>query len=223
MAAGLRGGKGVPETVAGHPRLFVTFTAPPSAQSSLGERRGRWSIPAIPCVAPLPGFTADLLERAVRRAAAAVAVPCPAVDDGQGMTLAAWWGEQLDVRHITEAGAEPELSAEQMAGHVARYASKSTEALGVTLDHRIGDAELDDPDPPAHVVELVRACLELATRPSLAELRLGKGAHMLGFGGHRCRTPTAMCFPAWTSKPPADRRLILGAGDRFRGCFVSKP
>src|SRR4029450_9754235 len=28
LAAGLRGGKGVPETVVGHPRLFVTFTAP---------------------------------------------------------------------------------------------------------------------------------------------------------------------------------------------------
>ena len=28
LAAGLRGGKGIPETVAGHPRLFVTFTAP---------------------------------------------------------------------------------------------------------------------------------------------------------------------------------------------------
>jgi hypothetical protein len=138
------------------------------------------------------------------------------------MTLAAWWGEQLDVRHITEAGAEPELSAEQMAGHVARYASKSTEALGVTLDHRIGDAELDDPDPPAHVVELVRACLELATRPSLAELRLGKGAHMLGCG-HRCRTPTAMCSRPGRASRRAGRRLILGAGDRFRGCFVSKP
>jgi hypothetical protein len=28
IAAGLRGGKGMPETVAAHPRLFVTFTAP---------------------------------------------------------------------------------------------------------------------------------------------------------------------------------------------------
>ncbi len=28
IAAGLRGGKGLPETVASHPRLFVTFTAP---------------------------------------------------------------------------------------------------------------------------------------------------------------------------------------------------
>jgi hypothetical protein len=63
-------------------------------------------------------------------------------------------------------------------------ASKATEALGVTLDHRIGEAELEELDLPAHVAELVRACLELATRPSLAELRLGKWAHMLGFGGH---------------------------------------
>jgi hypothetical protein len=28
LAAGLKGGKGVPDTVASHPRLFVTFTAP---------------------------------------------------------------------------------------------------------------------------------------------------------------------------------------------------
>jgi hypothetical protein len=34
------------------------------------------------------------------------------------------------------------------------------------------------------VAELVRACLELAARPGLAGLRLGKWAHMLGFGGH---------------------------------------
>jgi len=37
---------------------------------------------------------------------------------------------------------------------------------------------------PAHVAEPVRACFELAARPSLAGLRLGKWAHMLGFGGH---------------------------------------
>jgi hypothetical protein len=34
------------------------------------------------------------------------------------------------------------------------------------------------------VVELVRACFELAARPGLVGLRLGKWAHMLGFGGH---------------------------------------
>jgi hypothetical protein len=296
LAAGLRGGKGVPETVTGHPRLFVTFTAPSfgpvhtrKAQGLLvypchpyrqgqrcphGRRAGCWQRhdeddprlgePLCPrcyqtgaqvlwnalagrlwsrttiylyralaqlagvsedtlrklvrisfakvveyqkrgavhfhaiirldaatdcgypaCVTPPPaGFTADLLERAVRRAAAAVAVPCPALDEDQGVTLMARWGEQLDVRRITEVGDEGELSAEQVAGYVAKYATKATEALGVTLDHRIGEADLEELDMPAHVAELIRACFELAARPALAGLRLGKWAHMLGFGGH---------------------------------------
>jgi hypothetical protein len=136
-------------------------------------------------VLPAPaGFTAELLEQAVRRAAATVSVSCPAVDEDQGVTLTARWGEQLDIRHITEAGNDKELSAEQVAGYIAKYATKATEALGVTLDHRIGEAELEELELPAHVVELVRACLELGARPSLRGLRLRKWAHMLGFGGH---------------------------------------
>jgi hypothetical protein len=295
LAAGLRGGKGVPATVAGHPRLFVTFTAPsfgrvhtrkaqgllvypchPYRQSHRcphGRRAGCWErhdvddprlgeplcgrcyqagaqvlwnamagrlwsrttiylyralaqlaglteaelrglvrvsfakvaeyqkrgavhfhaiirLDAADCgfpasvALPPPEFTADLLEAAVRRAATTVAVPCPMVDKDQGVTLIARWGEQLDVRHITEADDEGELSAEQVAGYVAKYATKATEALGVTLDHRIGEAELEELDLPAHVVELVRACWELGGRPSLVGLRLGRWAHMLGFGGH---------------------------------------
>ena len=107
------------------------------------------------------------------------------VDEDQGVTLTARWGEQLDVRQITEAGDDDrELSAEQVAGYVAKYATKATEALGVTLDRRIGDGDLDDLDLPAHVAELVRACWELGGRPGLGALRLRKWAHMLGFGGH---------------------------------------
>jgi hypothetical protein len=137
------------------------------------------------CVAPPPpGFTAELLEAAIRKAAATVAVGCPPVEEDQGVTLIARWGEQLDVRQITEAGDEAELSAEQVAGYVAKYATKATEALGMTLDHRIGEADLEDLELPAHVAELVRACFELDARPGLVELRLRKWAHMLGFGGH---------------------------------------
>jgi Replication initiator protein, pSAM2 len=137
------------------------------------------------CVAPPPaGFTAELLERAVRQAAATVALPCPPVDGDQGVTLVARWGEQLDVHPITEAGDAGELSAEQVAGYVAKYATKGTEALGVTLDHRIGEVELEGLDAPAHVAELVRACWELGGRPGLGNLRLRQWAHMLGFGGH---------------------------------------
>jgi hypothetical protein len=298
VAAGLRGGKGVPERVARHPRLFVTFTAPsfgpvhsrrvqgllvypchPYRQGRIcphGKRAGCWQRhdeddprlgePLCPCcyqagaqvlwnalagrlwsrttiylyrtlakaagmteaelrrvvrisfakvaeyqkrgavhfhavirldaatgcgcpacVLPPPEeFTAALLEQAVKEAAATVAVACPPVDEDQGVTLMARWGEQLHVRHITLGVDEDDkrLSAEQVAGYVAKYATKSTEALGVTLDHRIGEVELKGLDVPAHVAELVRACWELGARPSLVRLRLRKWAHMLGFGGH---------------------------------------
>jgi hypothetical protein len=296
LAAGLRGGKGVPDTVVAHPRLFVTFTAPSFGRVHTRKAQGRLVFPCHPyrqgqscphgrrvgcwhrhdeddprlgeplcarcyqagaqvlwnalagrlwsrttiyvyralaqlvglsegelrglvrvsfakvaeyqrrgavhfhaiirldaatncccsaCVSPPPAeFTAELLEAAVRKAAEAVAIACPAVDEDQGVTLTARWGEQLDVHHITEAGDDGELSAEQVAGYVAKYATKSTEALGVTLDHRVCEVELEGLDVPAHVAELVRACWELGARPSLVELRLRKWAHMLGFGGH---------------------------------------
>jgi len=136
------------------------------------------------CVAPPPeGFTAELLEDAVHKAAGTVRVTLPLEDGPAGLQLAAGWGEQLDVRRIAADNGE-ELTEEQVAGYVAKYATKSTEALGVTLDHRVSAGDLEELDVPAHVAELVRACWELGARPSLARLRLGKWAHMLGFGGH---------------------------------------
>jgi hypothetical protein len=119
----------------------------------------------------------------VRQAAATVTVPCPSLDNDQAVTLTARWGEQLDVRHIA-ADEGGELSAEQVAGYVAKYATKGAEALGVTLDRRVRVEELEELEVPAHVAELVRACWELGARPSLAALRLRAWAHMLGFGGH---------------------------------------
>ena len=135
---------------------------------------------------PPEEFSAALLEEAVKDAAATVAVACPPVEEDQGVTLMARWGEQLHVRHLTRDDGQDDkrLLADQVAGYVAKYATKSTEALGVTLDHRIGEVELEDVDLPAHVAELVRACWELGGRPGLVGLRLRKWAHMLGFGGH---------------------------------------
>jgi hypothetical protein len=296
LAAGLRGGKGLPDTVAAHPRLFVTFTAPSfgrvhgrRAQGRLvlpchpyrqgatcphGARAGCWhrhepddprlGEPLCPrcydsraqvlwnalapelwrytttyldrtlarlvgmsegelrrlvrvsyakvaefqrrgavhfhavlrldaatdcrcpgCLAPPPEpFTADLLELALRETVPAVRVPCPPLDD-DGPARFARWGEQLDLRNITtgddQAGA---LSAEQVAGYVAKYATKATETFGTGLDHRLTEGDLDQLDLPAHVAELVQACWELGARPGLAGLRLRAWAHMLGFRGH---------------------------------------
>jgi hypothetical protein len=296
LAAGLRGGKGVPESVAAHPRLFVTFTAPSFGRVHTRRAQGRLVLPCHPyrqgarcphgaragcwhrhdpddprlgeplcprcydasaqvlwnalapelwrytttyldralarlvgvsegelrrlvrvsyakvaefqrrgavhfhavlrldaatecrcpgCLAPPPeGFTAALLERALRDTVAAVQVPCPPLED-DGPPRYARWGEQLDVRNITTGDDPGELSAEQVAGYVAKYATKATETFGSGLDHRLTDTDLARLDGlPAHVAELVRACWALGARPGLAGLRLRAWAHMLGFRGH---------------------------------------
>jgi hypothetical protein len=296
LAAGLKGGKGIPETVAEHPRLFVTFTAPSFGRVHTRKAQGRLVLPCHPyrqsarcphglrdgcwhrhdaddprlgeplcpscydaeaqvlwnalapelwrrttitinralgrlvglqegelrkfvrisyakvaefqrrgavhfhavirldaatycrcpgCLAPPPEpFTAALLEDALRLAVPAVQVPCPPLDDGPGRY--ARWGEQLDVRNITTGDDQAvELSAEQVAGYIAKYATKATENFGAGLDRRISADDLDHLDSlPAHVAALVRTCWELGARPELAGLRLRPWAHMLGFGGH---------------------------------------
>jgi hypothetical protein len=137
------------------------------------------------CLAPPPeGFTAELLEEAVQHTAAAVTVPCPPLDKGPDRY--ARWGEQLDVRNITSGDDQAgELSAEQVAGYIAKYATKATESFGSGLDRRLGADDLDHLDKlPAHVAELVRAAWQLGSRPELEGLRLRAWAHMLGFRGH---------------------------------------
>jgi hypothetical protein len=79
-----------------------------------------------------------------------------------------------------------ELSAEQVAGYIAKYATKATESFGAGLDRRLTADDLERLDKvPAHVAELVRAAWELGGRPGLEGLRLLRPwAHMLGFRGH---------------------------------------
>jgi Replication initiator protein, pSAM2 len=137
------------------------------------------------CLAPPPeGFTAALLEQALREAVAAVGVSCPPL--AEEPPRYARWGEQLDVRNITRDEQAGELSAEQVAGYIAKYATKATESFGSGLDRRLTDADdLERLDGlPAHVAELVRACWALGGRPELEGLRLRAWAHMLGFRGH---------------------------------------
>jgi hypothetical protein len=298
LAAGLKGGKGVLETVDEHPRLFVTFTAPSFGKVHSRKAQGRLVLPCDPyrqgarcrhgtragcwhrhdeddprlgeplcprcydaeaqvlwnalapelwrrttiavqrglgrlvglqegelrrlvrvsyakvaefqrrgaihfhavlrldaatdcrcpgCLAPPPEpFTAALLEDALRQAVTGVRVPCPSLDDG-GPGRYARWGDQLDVRNITKDSDQAgELSAEQVAGYIAKYATKATESFGAGLDRRLtAPDDLQHLDGlPAHVAELVRAAWELGGRPELDSLRLRAWAHMLGFRGH---------------------------------------
>jgi hypothetical protein len=121
----------------------------------------------------------------LRQAVPAVRVPCPG-EDGEHWRYARW-GEQLDMRNITSGEDQAgELSAEQVAGYIAKYATKATESFGSGLDRRLTAADdLEHLDGlPVHVAELVRAAWKLGGRPELEGLRLRAWAHMLGFRGH---------------------------------------
>ena len=48
LAAGLKGGKGVPDTISQHPRLFVTFTAPSFGRVHTRKAQGRLVLPCHP-------------------------------------------------------------------------------------------------------------------------------------------------------------------------------
>ena len=155
---------------------------------------------------PPPPFTADLLAQAVTAAAAQATVTCPAVGDAPPRV--ARWGAQLDLRTIRQAG-PGELSAEAVAGYIAKYATKATEGFGAALDRRIHhEHELDHLRVPAHIARLVRACWTLGGEPALTGLRLRQWAHMLGFGGHwstksrRYSTTLARCA---VHEPPTPR------------------
>ncbi len=128
---------------------------------------------------PPPGFSAGVLEDAVRLAAAMVTAPIPALGDGRARI--ARWGQQLDIRHIHDAGVDA-LTAEVVAAYVAKYATKSTEPLGLVPTDAPEDP--DTVDAPDHIRELIAACLRLGRIPELAELGLAEHAGLLGFRGH---------------------------------------
>jgi len=137
-------------------------------------------------VPPPEGATVELLAAAIREAARHARVVVPAFDGAP--ERAARWGRQLDLRVVRPANQDDtgELSAELVAGYIAKYATKATEGLGgAALDRRIRTRyEVEALRVPEHVRRLVVACWELGGRSELRGLRLRQWAHMLGFRGH---------------------------------------
>jgi hypothetical protein len=135
---------------------------------------------------PPPQLDTDLLAFALRAAAGKAAVPVPDPDDPT-VTRLVRWGDQLDIRPIT-AGTGGKVTPEQVAGYVAKYATKHTEALGPSLDHRLDHEDITRLPHRRrlrpHITRLVQAAWTLGGSPHLAGLRLRAWAHQLGFGGH---------------------------------------
>ncbi|MYV39928.1 replication initiation protein, partial [Streptomyces sp. SID1328] len=140
----------------------------------------RFDGPDGPDTPPPHWATGDLLDAAIRAAAARVAVDVDPAGDQPARTLR--WGEQIDVRPIRAFGEGAEITEQAVASYVAKYATKAAETTG-TVDRRIGNKEaLNLLDVPDHPARLIAACLDL--HPLYPDRKLRDWAHMLGFRGH---------------------------------------
>ncbi|WP_329018793.1 replication initiator protein RepSA [Streptomyces sp. NBC_00690] len=140
----------------------------------------RFDGPDGPDTPPPSWATLDLLDDAIRAAAARVEVDVPPAGDQPARTLT--WGTQLDVRPILAFGDDTEITEAAVASYVAKYATKAAEITGGP-DRPVGNHEaLTLLDLPHHTRRLMAACLDL--HPAYPERRLRDWAHMLGFRGH---------------------------------------
>jgi len=131
-----------------------------------------------------PALSADALDAAIRAVAASLwfaTVAHPARSRGWDIR----WGRQLDTRTIRlPAEASGQLPNVAVASYLAKYATKSTEAVG-TISSRITAANVSYyGNPASHQGRLIRAAWHLGSHkhPDFAALR--RWAHMLGYRGH---------------------------------------
>ncbi|MCF6470712.1 replication initiation protein [Nonomuraea sp. MG754425] len=125
---------------------------------------------------PPPAWArADALAEAAQHAAAVVTA------EVEPLGRAFRWGTQFDVRRITMDG---DLTEQAVAAYIAKYATKAAECVG-TLDRRVQPLDdLDGLPVREHARRLIAACMRLGDNAALADLRLVRWAHMLGFRGH---------------------------------------
>ncbi|WP_371640275.1 replication initiator [Streptomyces virginiae] len=140
--------------------------------------------PAGPYTPPPAWATPELLADAIRIAANCAHVSGPKVS---GRVRPFAFGEQIDTRIIRSTAFQggTAITEGKVAGYVAKYATKGTEAATGTLDHRLKRiTELWCESMPEHAARMIRTTWTLGNRDDLKHLNLRKWAHMLGFRGH---------------------------------------
>ena len=114
-------------------------------------------------VPPPTGVTVDDLISALTGAAAVAFTSPPHPDQPAGWRIG--WGEQVDARPITMSG-RGEVTDSMVAGYLAKYATKSTEATGHSSTRITADSVDDFADPQGgHIARLIDACWRLG-RPT---------------------------------------------------------
>ena len=101
------------------------------------------------------------------------------------------WGQELDIRRLDGQ------ARREVAGYLAKYATKSTEQAGGVL-HRVSEHQVDALPVREHVRRYLRAAFALASEPALADRRLAACAHQLGYRGH-CLTKSRRYATTFTA------------------------
>jgi hypothetical protein len=150
--------------------------------------------------APPEGFDGDLLTEAALAAVRHVSVPSP-TPDGEELR----WGLQVEVRPLDVGASAQEAAA--CAAYIAKYATKSTEAVGGLL-HRLEEGDLPGLRVREHVRRLVECAWRLGGDERLEGLRLRRWAHALGFRGH-CFTKSRRYSTTFTALRRARHEHVL--------------
>jgi hypothetical protein len=132
--------------------------------------------------APPGEFTCELLTRAALAAVECTSVSSPVADGDGTAAREIRWGAQTEVRAIQD-GTTSAREAAATAAYIAKYATKSTEAVG-GLMHPLEPGDLRGLRVRPHVRRLVECAWRLGVERHLERLRLRRWAHALGFRGH---------------------------------------
>jgi hypothetical protein len=105
-----------------------------------------------------------------------IAVPCPEAVGGT-----ARFGEQIDVRPLPESD---ERTRRRIAGYLAKYATKSSDADGL-LDRKVKSLrDLRRRGLSPHLHRMAASSWGLEVRSGCRDLGLRRSTHALGFRGH---------------------------------------
>ena len=133
-------------------------------------------------VPPHPAITAELLADLIRQVADKAwfaTVPHPMKPNGWDIT----WGDQVDPRVVRLTGGG-QISDVAVASYLAKYATKSTEPVGVPPGRITAENASAYATSSTHQGRLIRACLRVGAHSHEDFKALRRWAHMLGYRGH---------------------------------------
>ena len=93
------------------------------------------------------------------------------------------WGAQLDIRTVRIPGSGQDANI-AVASYLAKYATKSTEAVGTVACRITADNLNHYGNPRSHQGRLIRAAWQLGSHTAPGFTALRRWAHMLGYRGH---------------------------------------